>query len=190
MNQNTMLVTMQYINTFNSYLIDNNNTRIALALTVLFTTVVGPSTASLFKGLWNSDLFRVLMLFVIGVLVFANDNIPIIAIILLVFFVSTQIVGAQHENFETVEINKKLENFAPSEEHINETFHISPEYFKENRDAPLEGTHADVPQQKEDDYTLYQETDINTRHEQAYHPESHEPVGGYDPLSGKEIASF
>jgi hypothetical protein len=190
MNQNTMLVTMQYINTFNSYLIDNNNTRIALALTVFFTTVVGPSTASLFKGLWNSDLFRVVMLFVIGLLVFANDNIPNIAIILLVFFVSTQIVGTQHENFETAAINKKLENFAPSEEHINETFHISPEYFKENRDAPLEGTHADVPQQKEDDYTLYQETDINTRHEQPYHPESHEPVNGYDPLSGKEIASF
>jgi len=171
-----------------------NIQKIIFAFVVLFTTVLGPSITTYVHGFWTSEIFRMGMLVLILLIIFMHRSdtvsIPPVAIVLLIFFISTQITKTQRENFDALNFNNKLEQFAPSEPLIDETFHISPEYFKENRDAPLDGTHADVPVHGKDDYVLYQETEHTDYKHEATNLESNEPIGGYDPLVGHEIAPF
>jgi hypothetical protein len=167
--------------------------KIFILLITLFITYIGndfPYT------IWYSNTFKGISIGLISIVLCLEKDMKIhlVPILLLIFIMSTQITKIQQEHFNQIVINKKLENFAPSDAVIDETFHISPEYFRENRDPPLEGTQADVPGRGKDDYVLYQETEPNSHSVNSHPPksngESQEPINPYDPLVGHEIAPF
>lgn len=176
----------QIISSVNQFIASDESVLNLTLIVSIFATIVTPYLPDTLIKFFHHDYFRIIVLAVIVYLYLQKST--IVTIILLILYLSTQMASVQKEHYEMIQ-NTKLENFSPSQEHMDETFHINPEYFRKSADEPLEGSVSDVPTYAKEDYLLYNHPD-NMLQQSVMSEQPHFGLDDVTGFTGEENATF
>jgi len=142
-------VSSNIINNLNKFLVNDKFSVNAILVISIVGTIITPYLSKSLNKFVYSDLYRVIVLLVLLYLYYKKFTLP--AIIVLLFFVVTQLSSTQQASL------KSQENYTPVD---TTTVHSKPldipeSYFKPNGSDSLEGNEMDVKPRTEDDYLMY-----------------------------------
>jgi hypothetical protein len=176
----------QIISSINQFIAGDENILNLTLIVSIFATIVTPYLSESIVKIFHHDYFRILVL--IAIIYLYTQKSTIVSIIVLIFFISSQMASVQKEHYDMIQ-NVQLENFSPSDPHMDETFNINPEYFRQPADAPLEGTGADVPEYHQDDYLLYNKAENMPPQQVISEPPAYQ-LDNVTGFSGEEQAPY